>query len=247
MTSGACRSSAARIARRRHRNMPAFQATPGSPQLGARAGVGFSSNAASGYAAEPADVRAARTSGTQVAVLGGGPRRRRRRASRAATRRRMRPSASSSAAAREHRAERALARRVDPVVGRQHDHHVVRVAVDASVARAIAGAVLRPSGSTITRDARAPARARGAPYAGRGHDGDVRGSSPSSGPRSRPTVRWSSVSPPGSSGRNGLGRCGGAQRPQPRAAAPGHDHDVHRAILGSGRTPAAGDPARAWR
>ena len=41
--------SAARIARRRHRNMPAFQATPGVfTRSSARVGFGFSSNAASG-------------------------------------------------------------------------------------------------------------------------------------------------------------------------------------------------------
>ena len=93
----------------------------------------------------------------------------------------------------------------------------------ATVARAIAAAVLRPFGSTISRRVRdlVPDELAVAAVGTQKMStvAQQRGDA-------RRTVRWIRVSSP-SSGQEGLRALRPAQRPEPRAAAAGHDHGVH--------------------
>ena len=198
----------------------------------ASAGPGFSRNAAQRVGLEaPRRPRRPRRAGRgsrtrSTGASAGCP------GSPAATRSPKAPVARPSAAARRHAAEHALAIGVDPVVGRQHDHHVVVVAVDGQGRqrdrrRRVAALRLR----------RRPDVAQLAPHEGRVAPAVTtliaRSSRSSSPPRSRRTVRWSSVSSP-VRGRNGFGRAAG-QGPEAGPTAAGHDHDVHRVILGAAR------------
>ena len=124
------------------------------------------------------------------------------------------------------RTPRNAALRLDPGVGREDEHDLARVAVELERGEGDGRGRVPPSGSGITRTPGAAADHR--PVAALVTPRDVLGLSqlgahdPIDGPlEQRPSP---------SSGRNGLG-ARPAQRPQSGAAAPGHDHGVHRGIL----------------
>ena len=124
-------SSAARMAPRRHRNMPAFQATPpDSNSSRARAGCGLLLERAQRVGLQPADPLAGLEARHEVAVLGRGVGRLDARASRAGRATPNAPGREAGGRIGDDLPEDALARRVDPLVGREHDHDLVVVAVD---------------------------------------------------------------------------------------------------------------------
>ena len=202
--------------RRRHRKMPAFQATPSSWMQHARrcARSGFSMKRLEAVADQvaPHDRRQLRT---QVAVLGRRPVRLRRRASRGRRGRRGSP-ARAPLGRREHGPEQAL-----PSAGIRWSAGSTTMTSSSSrsiaaVARAMAAAVLRPVGSARTWSSGRPgASARACAWASAlnrpstiTYRSRAASKAPSSGPSSRRIVRWKRLSPSASSGRNGLGRSG---------------------------------------
>ena len=119
------------MARRRQRNMPAFQAAPGmrSNRSSARAGLGFSSNALSGYASRPPTSARSRELRQQVPVLGRRPRHLRpQRDERILDAEGARRKVLGGGA--EHVLVDAFARRLDVGVGRDHEHDLVGRAID---------------------------------------------------------------------------------------------------------------------
>ena len=213
------------MARRRQRNMPAFQAAPGtrSNRSSARAGLGFSSNALSGYASRPpTSARSASfgnrypysvagrvtcvpsvTSGSSIPKA---------------------PVARCSAAAAEHVLVNAFARRLDMGVGRDHEHDLV--------------------GRAIDRRGRQGDRRGGVPphrleqKSGVGHlvadeplvapigdDRDVIGQ------RAQAPVGRLEEGLLADEGQEGLGTLGATQRVEPGPAAAGHDDGIHAPVI----------------
>ncbi len=213
------------MARRRQRNMPAFQAAPGtrSEQVFGTSRLGLLLEGAERVRLETADLGALRELRQQVPVLGRRPRHLRpQRDERILDPEGARRKVLGRGA--EHVLVNAFARRLDMGVGRDHEHDLVGRAIDRR-------------GRQGDRRGRVPPH-RLEQKLGVGHlvaneplvapigdDRDVIGQ------RAQAPVGRLEEGLGADEGQEGLGTFGATQRVEPGPAAAGHDHGIHAPVI----------------